>query len=321
MKKTKLNEDWKSTANTVADVGQLGLDVAGAFMDPVGGTGAAMDATNAVIYAIRGKYLNAAFSLISTIPFIGDAIGKGTKFGLWVGKNMPKAASTIVKIAPEILEAKKKIRAAIPLIGRLFSTIKQQSKTNPAYAKLSPHLPQIWSALDEFLRSPDPQVGNQPQQNTVATEGLFLPSVSSVLLEDEDIGDVIEKSLHSKDKNEKLNLLKKYHRMREDGDQEPINVGEPGNTTTGDFLFNQMIESHMIDDGIDEKEGKQIAKTIHLNLPKQKFKLDDFLLGANHEIEHAKTVKKSPTTIGKIAEDHLEEDPDYYKKLKKVEDL
>lgn len=320
-KKKVLKEDWKSTANTVADYGQIGLDVAGAFMDPAGGAGAAIDATNAVIYALRGNYLNAAFSIISTVPFLGDAIGKGTKFGLWVSKNMPKTASTIVKIAPEIAKAKDKIRQAVPLIKRLFATIQKQSSTDPVYSKLAPHLPQMWSALDAFLKSPNPQSGNeQPQQPQVAAEA-FSPSLASMLFEDHDISDVIEKAAKTKDKSEKTNLLKKYHLMRNDGDQEPTNVGEPGDTTTGDHLFNQIFESNepVIVGGISSDEAKKLAAQLEVNFNSEGFDFSDFLKGANHEIEHAKTVNKSPGTIAKIALDHLKEDSKYYDKLTKME--
>lgn len=41
--------------------------------------------------------------------------------------------------------------------------------------------------------------------------------------------------------------------------------------------------------------------------------------GFNVEKEHSKTVGDNPITIARIALDHLEEDMDYYEKLKKVE--
>ncbi|OHB56974.1 MAG: hypothetical protein A2173_09250 [Planctomycetes bacterium RBG_13_44_8b] len=54
---------------------QGGLDVIGIF-DPIG----ISDAANALIYAGRGQWSNAAISGIAIIPYIGD-LGKGGKYG------------------------------------------------------------------------------------------------------------------------------------------------------------------------------------------------------------------------------------------------
>jgi hypothetical protein len=58
-----------------------------------------------------------------------------------------------------------------------------------------------------------------------------------------------------------------------------------------------------------------------LSLDWKKYKLDEFLLGINEELEHLGTIKhfteKDPSTIvGSIAVDHLNEDCHYYTKLK-----
>lgn len=81
----------------------------------------------------------------------------------------------------------------------------------------------------------------------------------------------------------------------------------------------KIFESHIIDQGISPEEGQNIAKQIGLDFDREEFSFEDFLDGANHEIEHQDTVHKSPSTIGKIALDHLREDPDYYDKLKEIE--
>ena len=65
----------------------FGLDVAG--LAP--GAGEAADAIAAARYALRGDWFNAALSLISMIPAVGDIAGKGTRYfgkGLgWVAKH------------------------------------------------------------------------------------------------------------------------------------------------------------------------------------------------------------------------------------------
>jgi len=47
--------------------------------------------------------------------------------------------------------------------------------------------------------------------------------------------------------------------------------------------------------------------------------LNAFVLGYHVEKEHIKTVGGKKTTIARIALDHLDEDPNYYRKLAKVE--
>lgn len=75
----------------------------------------------------------------------------------------------------------------------------------------------------------------------------------------------------------------------------------------------------MVDNGFSEKEALLLAKKLNINFKKEKFALEDWIDGTNHEIEHKDTVHSSPGTIAKIALDHLKEDPDYYKKLSKIE--
>lgn len=47
--------------------------------------------------------------------------------------------------------------------------------------------------------------------------------------------------------------------------------------------------------------------------------LNALVFGYNIEKEHIKTVGGKRTTIARIALDHLDEDPNYYKKLAKME--
>lgn len=84
-------------------------------------------------------------------------------------------------------------------------------------------------------------------------------------------------------------------------------------------LFDAIKEAKMLDNGLDADEAKLLASKLNLDFNKEKFSFSDWLDGVNHEIEHKETVKESPSTIAKIALDHLKEDPMYYRKLKKIE--
>ena len=71
-----LSEGWKE------ELPHIGLDVLGL----IPGVGEAADLTNAALYARKGEHLMAALSVISMIPAIGDAIGKGGKIGAYLSK-------------------------------------------------------------------------------------------------------------------------------------------------------------------------------------------------------------------------------------------
>lgn len=68
---------------------------------------------------------------------------------------------------------------------------------------------------------------------------------------------------------------------------------------------------------------QEIAKKSHLDI--SKFDLKQVVAGYNVELEHGKRNKSTnvtnddPLMTLKIAVAHLNEDPNYYKKLKKVE--
>ena len=57
------------------DIGHLGLDIIG--LAP--GVGEIADGANVAWYLKDGQYLLAALSLISMVPAVGDAVGKGIK--------------------------------------------------------------------------------------------------------------------------------------------------------------------------------------------------------------------------------------------------
>jgi hypothetical protein len=170
----------ESMLNTVLDIGGL---VPGMEM---------LDLANAFLYASSGDYLMAALSMISMIPVLGDAVGKGGKVAVWIEKNVGKnAAKNVVKYGPEVIAGINKAKAAIlqnmSLIGPLFLAIDQQAKEGSMIAyKIAPYLPRIKQALQVFVSTPMPQAQPQTQQMNApgtpapAMEGLFLPSMQMV---------------------------------------------------------------------------------------------------------------------------------------------
>jgi hypothetical protein len=73
-------------------------------------------------------------------------------------------------------------------------------------------------------------------------------------------------------------------------------------------------------------EAAAIALLLGVDFNKSKFDLDEFWMGVNTELEHGKISSQTnvtgddPIITGKIALAHLNEFPDYYKRLKVLED-
>lgn len=87
-------------------VGHAALDVAGL----VPGVGEPADFTNALWYADEGDYLSAVFSLISMIPEVGDAFGKGMKY---LGKSSPMIQRMLLKYSDDVAKYWPKIKSII----------------------------------------------------------------------------------------------------------------------------------------------------------------------------------------------------------------
>lgn len=72
-------------------------------------------------------------------------------------------------------------------------------------------------------------------------------------------------------------------------------------------------------------EAKEIAETLKINFAQEFFDLNEFFMGINVELEHglkypqANVTNNDPILTGKIALAHLLEFPDYYTRLKKLE--
>ena len=74
-----------------------------------------------------------------------------------------------------------------------------------------------------------------------------------------------------------------------------------------------------------KEEAAAIALLLGIDFKNSKFDLDEFWMGVNTELEHGKISSQTnvtgddPIMTGKIALAHLNEFPDYYKRLKVLE--
>jgi len=164
---TTANEGILNTA------GHIALDVGGVVADAGFGAGAAFDLTNAIWYATEGEYLNAALSLISMIPVVGDAVGKGGRLAIYLAK----AAKTVKPLGATGRVAAKGIikgRRAVVTVSPKITKIQQAIKSNKGLIdgaldqaskneKLRPYVGKIKSALQAFTGESVPPMPTPPQ--------------------------------------------------------------------------------------------------------------------------------------------------------------
>lgn len=90
------------------------------------------------------------------------------------------------------------------------------------------------------------------------------------------------------------------------------------------MIFN-IFRSKKAKSEFTKDEATKIANKLSIDFDKEKFSLKDFHNGMNVELEHGRvcaktnTTNDNPTITGKIALAHLNEFPDYYERLKKLE--
>ena len=76
----------------------------------------------------------------------------------------------------------------------------------------------------------------------------------------------------------------------------------------------------------NSEEAKRIGKEIDIDWNKSEFDVEQFRMGLDVELEHGKrdpitnVTNDDPILIDKIALAHLNEFPDYYKRLKDMEE-
>ncbi|WP_411828259.1 DUF5661 family protein [Metabacillus niabensis] len=83
---------------------------------------------------------------------------------------------------------------------------------------------------------------------------------------------------------------------------------------------------NIVKTSFSKEEAAAIALLLGIDFTKSKFDLDEFWMGVNTELEHGKHSSQTnvtgddPLITGKIALAHLNEFPDYYKRLKVLEE-
>ena len=93
-------------------------------------------------------------------------------------------------------------------------------------------------------------------------------------------------------------------------------------------VFSQKSQRHPIihKSNFTSNEAAKIAKALGIDFSKERFDLNQFTMGVNTELEHGRrspetnVTNDNPIITGKIALAHLREFPDYYTRLKKLED-
>lgn len=97
----------------------------------------------------------------------------------------------------------------------------------------------------------------------------------------------------------------------------------PTGFTTNNIASNSLNRGRT---SFSKEEAAAIAILLGIDFTKSKFDLDEFWMGVNTELEHGKQSSQTnvtgddPLITGKIALAHLNEFPDYYKRLKVLEE-
>lgn len=96
-------------------------------------------------------------------------------------------------------------------------------------------------------------------------------------------------------------------------------------TNINNKYTNRIQSNNIVKTSFSKEEAAAIALLLGVDFNKSKFDLDEFWMGVNTELEHGKQSSQTnvtgddPIITGKIALAHLNEFPDYYKRLKVLE--
>ncbi len=143
----------------------IALDLAGL----VPGIGEYADAANAALYAKEGKWLLAGLSLISIIPAVGDAIGKGGKIAIWASKNLPKTTKYISKYGPELVKMAQLIKDQAPTIKAIFTAISRDEKVK-SFLGGDEGVAEMERALEAFADGDAPEFPTSTSGATLAQD-------------------------------------------------------------------------------------------------------------------------------------------------------
>ena len=143
-----LREEWSASdiGHTILDVGGLAGDAAMVVGLPVG---TAIDAANALWYATERNFLLAGLSLVSALPIIGDAIGKGGKLGMWLAKTAKGTGTVAPKAAAVVMTAKNTLAKHWPKAKGLLDA----AKDHPVLGK---YVPDMTNALSAWMSDKHP---------------------------------------------------------------------------------------------------------------------------------------------------------------------
>jgi hypothetical protein len=118
-------------------------------------------------------------------------------------------------------------------------------------------------------------------------------------------------------KEAKAAFLAHYDDRRFFGSMKEINVAEF--QVKLKKQHGKLIKAKMAEGGFTTEEASRVASLMDLDLDKQKFTLDEWTMGLNEELEHKDVTQAGAVMTGKITLAHLQENPQYYTKLKKME--
>ena len=146
----------------------IGLDLVGL----IPGLGEPADLINMIDYLRKKDYLFAAFSAISMIPEIGDAVGKGGKTLVGLAKGLKKGSA----IAKSIVGA---LRSNRGLIDKIFNGLEESDKVTK---DIKSSIPKMKSALDVFMSSAE----KSPAEENIAGAVQSIPTIYKSMSENKE---------------------------------------------------------------------------------------------------------------------------------------
>ena len=219
MRQEVLSEDWKK------ELPHIGLDVLGL----IPGIGEAADLTNAALYARKGEHLMAALSVISMIPAVGDAIGKGGKIGVYLSKFGAKGGTRagtylgklLSKQMPKITKTLNALKSN-KLIGKY---VDDMAKAVTKYVDdvgtgvADKILPQVQKAVgvaptQTVSKNKYVALAQQAQGKTIARQNR--QKIAQDLSGEEELDQVAERSLTKPEKKEKEKVVKGMKKSKKD---------------------------------------------------------------------------------------------------------
>ena len=132
-------------------------------------------------YLRKKDYLFAAFSAISMVPEVGDAVGKGGKTLVGLSKGFKKGSA----IAKSIIGT---IRSNRGLIDKIFDGLEESDKV-PKDIKTS--IPKMKSALDVFMSSTEKSSADENIAGAIQSIPTIYKSMSEMDGPEPEAGDII----------------------------------------------------------------------------------------------------------------------------------